>query len=267
MNQPVDPAKTLGQPPLAELLALYLQRQVTAHTDGLAHAEVGEVVPFEAAPVQPIDARVAWEDAVQVLPWVHGKGETRSLKAPPHWPQLVAGHEPLVAVTFCLGSFPQLLRNFQPLIQAANLGKLRPQPGRPSDVPALLDWADQASAGKKYPQILLALGALRLAKQFDKAGQLLKAHQAAVPAEWRAAWENEAAALAWQRGDAETAYAMWQAQAESVPVLFNRGMAALFLDRPAEARTWLSKAVGQLPEASTWYHLARLYLTLAETRK
>jgi hypothetical protein len=51
-----------------------------------------------------------------------------------------------------------------------------------------------------------------------------------------------------------------------VPVLFNRGMAALFLGDAAEARTCLNQAVQQLPEESAWHHLGRLYLALAESR-
>jgi hypothetical protein len=49
-------------------------------------------------------------------------------------------------------------------------------------------------------------------------------------------------------------------------VLFNRGMAALFLGESADARAALSRAVALLPESSAWHHLARLYLTLAEAR-
>ena len=49
-----------------------------------------------------------------------------------------------------------------------------------------------------------------------------------------------------------------------MPVRFNRGMAALFLGRPAEARDHLKAAVGGLAETGAWHHLASLYLTLAE---
>jgi hypothetical protein len=49
-------------------------------------------------------------------------------------------------------------------------------------------------------------------------------------------------------------------------VLFNRGMAALFLGQPAKARNWLARAADQLPETSGWHHLGRLYLALAEMR-
>jgi tetratricopeptide (TPR) repeat protein len=114
---------------------------------------------------------------------------------------------------------------------------------------------------------LLAVGALRLARQFEQAEELLRQCRDEAPAEWQAAVANEEAALAWHRGRAEEAVALWRAQPESVPVLFNRGMAALFLGDSAEARSCLSRAVAGLPEESPWYHLGRLYLALAEMRR
>ena len=51
-----------------------------------------------------------------------------------------------------------------------------------------------------------------------------------------------------------------------IMVLFNRGMAALFLNRAKEARPLLSQAVEQLSEDDGWHHLGRLYLALAEMR-
>src|SRR5207244_10792645 len=110
---------------------------------------------------------------------------------------------------------------------------------------------------------LRAAGALRRARQFDRAEEVLR-HKPAD--EWRAAWANEEAALAWHRGRAGDAAALWRDQPDSAPVLFNRGMAALFLGQRGEARGWLRGAADQLPEASAWHHLARLYLTLAEIR-
>ena len=47
-------------------------------------------------------------------------------------------------------------------------------------------------------------------------------------------------------------------------MLFNRGMASLFLGKFADARAALSEAVKQLPEGDGWHHLGRLYLTLAQ---
>ena len=65
-------------------------------------------------------------------------------------------------------------------------------------------------------------------------------------------------------GKAEEAIKIWNRLPDSVPVLFNRGMAALFTDRAAEARKHLKEAIAKLPESSAWHHLGRLYLTLAE---
>jgi hypothetical protein len=129
----------------------------------------------------------------------------------------------------------------------------------PASSPALLDWA---GGTRDYPQALLAAGALRLAGHFEQAEQQLRGE---APAEWQAARANEVAALAWHRGEGERAFELWQAQEARVPVLFNRGMAALFLDRPG-AREALAQAVAGLPENSAWHHLGQLYLTLASAR-
>jgi hypothetical protein len=51
-----------------------------------------------------------------------------------------------------------------------------------------------------------------------------------------------------------------------VPVWFNRGLAALFLNEANTARALLRQAAEKLPETGAWHHLARLYLALAEMR-
>jgi hypothetical protein len=51
---------------------------------------------------------------------------------------------------------------------------------------------------------------------------------------------------------------------DSPAVMFNRGMARLFLGQIAEAREWLQKTVDSIPETSGWNALARLYLAVAE---
>jgi len=252
------------QPTLPNLLARYLQGQAEAHASGLATADLtAEVVPHEVGPVQPIDAKPAWEEALTAAKF-YGGADWRALQAPPQWPQLVAATEPATALPFCLGNFPQLVRSFQALTQAKHLTELRPTAGRAVPAPVLVDWAKAASTAKQFPKLLLALGVLRLARHFDVADEVIAANDSAVPAQWRAAWANELAALAWQRGQCEQALAMWQSMASSVPVLFNRGMAALICGRPAEAGTALMEAVNQLPESSAWHHLGHLYLTLGE---
>jgi tetratricopeptide (TPR) repeat protein len=265
MTRTADSSDKPVQPSLQELLADYLRRQTAAHGAGVGPAAAGgEVEPFEAVPAQPVDPRLAWDEARAVLRYFASADEARSCQAPVEWPALVAGREPAAALAFCVGNFPQLVRALHPLLHAADLRALREAPGRPSAVPVLLDQA-AADREQPFPQVLVTLGGLRLARQFDRAEALLRRRRGRVPAEWAAAWANEEAALTWHRGRAEEAAALWQAQADSAPVLFNRGMAALFLGRPAEARPALRRAAGQVPEDSGWHHLARLYLALAET--
>jgi tetratricopeptide (TPR) repeat protein len=251
--------------PLQELLGRYLERQAAAHAAGFGLPDAGdEVVPYDAVPAQPIDARLAWDEAAAALRCFQPGLQTRSWKAPPEWPALVAAHEPETALPFCAGNFPQLVRHLHTLMQAADATS-RPA-ARPVEVPALAEWARQAAQKEAGPQVLLAAGALRLARQYDEAADLLRQAETKLAPEWRTAWANEEAALLWQRGRLEEALASWQKQAASVPVLFNRGMAALFLGRPAEARTALRQATEQLPESNPWHHLGRLYLALAEMR-
>jgi hypothetical protein len=251
-------------PALADLLARYLQQQTTAHGEGLGLAETGDVVPHEAAPVQPIEPRLAWDEALAALRCFQPQVEIRTATAPPDWPALVAAHEPATALAFCAGNFPQMVRHLHALLQADTRTAVRQPEGRPAAAPGLVEWARQTAARCSYPQMLLAIGALRLARHYDAADELLTNYPA--PAEWQAAWANEQAALAWCQGRTDEAVARWQAQPESAPVLFNRGMAALFLGRPAEARVALARAVALLTESSAWHHLARLYLALAEMR-
>jgi hypothetical protein len=266
MSRTNDPAGTPVQPSLADLMARYLDRQTRAHTAGLGAAETAEVVPFEATPVQPVDPRVAWDGAVAALHLFHQGAETDSLRVPAEWPALVSAYEPVVALACCVGNFPQLVRNFYPLLHETDLTGLRPTAARPLPAPGLVASADEQAAKGEFPGVLLALGLLRLAREFDRAAELVERQRAKVPSTWRAAWANEEAALTWHRSQAEEALALWQAQKESAPVLFNCGMAALFLGRPAEGRAALVRAVDQVAEDNPWHHLGRLYLALAEMR-
>jgi hypothetical protein len=257
-----------AQPGLSELLARFLHGQAGVHQAGLAPQPTGEVVPYEAAPTQPADPKLAWEESLAVLPFYASsssgsQNRVKGLKAPPDWPALVAAQEPALAVAFCLGNFPQLVRSLQPLLHASNLQPAKAASARPFDSPGLIQWASQTASRKEFPASLLAVAALRLAKDLDRAGALLPG-EAEVPSEWRLAWANESAAVAWYRGRTKEALGSWQKQEDTVPVLFNRGMACLFLNKRANARAFLQQAVDRLPEDGAWQHLGRLYLALAE---
>jgi hypothetical protein len=253
-----QPNQSPGQPSLSDLFARYLHDQVDAHARGLGYAEpAGQAVPHEAVPVQPVDPQLAYKDAV-VAAQLLQPGQKASFAVPADWPALVAQQEPAVALAFCLGNFPQLVRNLHVLL-TREPAALRDGPTSGVAAPGLLEWASQVQGD---PQRLLAAGVLRLARQFDRAAALL-----AEPAPgWEAVHANESAALAWHRGQADRALALWQAQPDSAVVLFNRGMARLFLGHSADAVADLSRAVALLPDNSAWHHLGQLYLALAQAR-
>jgi tetratricopeptide (TPR) repeat protein len=244
-------------------MARYLQQRSEARAAGLVSDEAaGEVEPFEAAPVQTVDPRLAWDETLAALRYF-GKADTSAIKAPPDWPLLVASQEPAVALAFVVGNFPQLVRHVQPLLHTGKRAAMRPTGGRAISVPALQTWAGEQTS---YPAVLLALGSLRLARQFEQAGALLEKSCATVSATWRAALANEEAALAWHAGKVDEALKLWNKMEDCVPVLFNRGMAALFMDMRADAAKAFKKVVRELPEESAWHHLAQLYLALAQMR-
>jgi predicted Zn-dependent protease len=104
---------------------------------------------------------------------------------------------------------------------------------------------------------------MRLVGQCDRAAGLLARLAERAGDDWASMIDNESAALAWHSGRIDEAVDLWNRAERSPAVVFNRGMAALFLDRPADAASALSEAVAMIPEDAAWHHLARLYLTLA----
>jgi hypothetical protein len=255
--------ETSVQGTLADLFARYLERQLEAQTLGVA-AEPGEVMPYDAGTVQPIDARLAWHEALAPLATYGSAPDASSWPALPHWPALVAEQEPVLAVAFALGNFPQMVRDFHPLLQGARLAP--PLSRTPISVPQLVTWAEAAAAARQFPQMLLSVGGLRLAKQFAAAWAYVEAHERDIPPAWRSGWDNEKAALAWHAGDPGRARDIWYALPPSTPVSFNLGLVELFHGEPGGARPAFEAAAAALPEISAWQHLARLYATMAQLR-
>jgi len=245
-----------SQPSLKEMMTRYLNRQAESAALGLGAVDPTEVLPYEAGPVQPVDPRTAWDAGLAAL-------QSASAKAPPGWAQLVAQHEPVVAVALCVGNFPQMVRDFHMLLQhGADLKQLLPNGGRVAEVASLNDWLD----GVKPIGLdaVLALAACRLSKQFERGEAMMKAAEANIPADQRTTWENEKAAFLWHQGKHAEARAAWEKLPATLPVRFNRGMADLFLGVTESARGCLTQAASELPDTSPWHHLARLYLALAK---
>ena len=241
---------------IAELFTKYLQGQISAREQGLAlDLPEGEVVPYEAAPVQPVDPRQAWDDGIAVA-HLFAAVEVKKWPVPSEWPALVAAQESAVALAFCVGNFPQMVRNLQPLLAGGDPAALRVNTSRVPIASGLTDWT---ATVHEPTQMVIAAAALRLARQFDQAEAMLKRVTT-----WLPLVANERAALSWHRGQFSEAAAQWQKQAPSAPVLFNRGMAALFMGDAVAARADLGQAVQLLPETSAWHHLGRLYLALSD---
>src|SRR5207249_2110979 len=134
---------------------------------------------------------------------------------PPDWATMVSSQEPAAALAFSFGNYPQLVRNLHALFHPSDLSALLPKGAGSSPVPALWEWAAASTGEEAYPQVLLAVGVLRLAGQFDAAAELLNRHRATTPADWQGAWANEEAALAWHRGQVLEAATLWEKQAPS----------------------------------------------------
>ncbi|MFO0881640.1 MAG: hypothetical protein U0840_30450 [Gemmataceae bacterium] len=250
------PSDRLDPRSVTDLFERYLREQIQAQSCGLGFPQVGEeVTPYETAPVQPIDPQLAWGDALRASEYL--PGEKTEWPLPPEWPSLVQQQEPLAALAFALGNYPQLVRHVHPLLTEPPAA-LRLRVQTITAAPALLAWARQHT---REPARLLAAGVLRLAGQYDSAADLLQ-HQPS-PA-WQPLHANERAALDWHQGRHEAALATWLALPDSLPVRFNRGMAGLFLGQPALAREQLAPVIAALPETSAWHHLACLYAMMAE---
>jgi len=254
-------ANPFGQPTLEDLMVRFLASRSDAAAAAVGLGE-GEVEPHEVAAGFRVDPRAAWTDATTAIyPGVHTPGSP-VVQLPPDWASLVNQPAPAFAVPMAAGNFPQRVRDLQPLLNKFNPAELRPS-GSQMPTPGLSglrNWIAKNAA----TQPLLAAGLARLIGDFETAEKLLPAkqdHEAGAASELEA---NERSALLWQRGKCEEALAAWAAMPESPAVLFNRGMALLFMGKNAEAKAALAKAVAALPETSGWNALARLYLAVAE---
>jgi len=237
-------AKSFGQPSLEDLMVRFLATRSDAAMMAAVESSEGEVEPYEVAAGFRVDPRAAWNDATTNI-------AAAPVQLPPDWSNLVTQPNGAFAVPLAAGNFPQQVRDLHPLLTKFEPAGLRPTTDQ-SPVPGLhglRGWITKNAAAQ--PQ--LAAGLARQIGDYATADKLLPADAA-----------NERAALLWQQGKCEEALVAWNAAAETPAVLFNRGMALLFLGKAAEALLPLATAVAALPEASNWHALARLYLAVAE---
>jgi tetratricopeptide (TPR) repeat protein len=217
------------------------------------------VEPHEVAAGFRVEHRAAWADATATLP-------ATPAATPTEWVALVGLPTAVYAVPMAAGNFPQRVKDVAPLVGRFNPAALRPSAGgTPAPgLSGLRTWIVREAKKRTAAAALLAAGVARATGELDWAAELLADAEALCAGDDRARWENERAALAWQRGDAAEALARWEALPDAPVVRFNRGMALLFLGRPADARAALDAAIKALPEGSGWRDLAELYRSLAE---
>lgn len=237
-------------PSIDELTARFLARSAEESP------VFGEVEAYDAVPAQAVDPRSAWTEALAAL----GDVDAKSLgKLPGCWATLLANLDSQTGTTMAAGNFPQAVRDWLPLVQNADLSRTLGATGPTADVAGLSEWIATLTRTGEPTRLILAAGILRLARCYDEAAELLSRVSGTTA-------DNERAALAWHRGDHATARQLWSEMPESTPVLFNRGMAALFQGDIPAARRDLKAAADQLSDATGWHHLARLYQALAESR-
>jgi hypothetical protein len=256
---------------LGQLFTCFLERRAAEQQTGLSIAleDGGEVIPFQAAAAPTVDPRTALQAAMEAANHLLSQTERVALQPTtlpdvPEWSMLVRSQEAGLAVPFCLGNFPQMLKTVLPLLEGTPLSGLTTPIEQTVPAAGLSEWCRQMLAQTRLTEALFGAAALRLANQFEAADQQLDRVRALAPASWAGLLDNEAAALAWHRGHRTRAAKLWSNHPDQdCPViLFNRGMAALFADQPAAAAPLLARAAAALPESDPWHHLAQLYLTL-----
>ena len=250
---------SFGQPSLTDLMVRFLATLSDAASGAAVEPVEGEVEPYEVAAGFRVDPRATWADAIAPL-------ATGPTPLPAEWSSLVSQPTVAFAIPMAAGNYPQRVKDLHPLLTRFVPSDLRPSGGElPTlGLSGLRTWIVREAKKPQATATLLAAGVARLLGEVDWAAELLADAQTRCTGELRATWENEQAALLWQRGEGTAALAAWEGMAESPHVHFNRGMALLFLGKPAEARAALMGAVDTLPESSSWTELARLYLAVAE---
>lgn len=254
---------SFDQPSLHDLMVRFLASRSDASTGAVETAE-GDVEPHEVAAGFRVDPRAAWTDALAANPGVPAPGSPVGA-LPTEWAALVSQPASAFAVAMAAGNFPQRVKDLQPLLTKFDPTQLRPSGSQASaGLSGLRTWIAREVKKQQPAAALLAAGVARANGELDWAAVILADAESHCTGDLRAKWENERAALLWHQGRGADALAAWNAMAETPAVLFNRGMANLFLGNLPDARTLLTRAVEALPETTGWNSLARLYLAVAE---
>jgi hypothetical protein len=239
------PTSHEGPPALTDLMVRYLAQRSDAAAAAV-EPSYWEVEPYELATGYRTDPRTAWRAATCLMP------AASALTPPPEWANLVQHTVPLWAIPCAWGQFPQRLQQLQPLLVPQPLHQLllSTEPPALPGFPTLRHWIAQHRVANP-----VAAACARLLHDWAIAERLLPRDE-----------PNEHAALLWLRGQYHQAVTLWDQTPERPHILFNRGMARLFLDQPAPALPLLRQAAALWGADHPWQPLAQLYAAIAQLR-
>ena len=239
-------------PSLRDLTARYLVSRAAAPDAGVE----SEVEPHEVLGGFRPTAAQTWADAV--APLAAAGLPADGLACPPEWVAFTQAGGPTAAVPLAAGFFPQRVSDpsalFAGRLPAAGADR---QPG----FDALRQWVAAAVGSGSAARLLLAAGVAAALGDALTADAMIAAAEPLCVGPARPAWENQRAAVRFVAGQG----AGWDGVAGPAGE-FNRGMAALFANKPGDAVGPLRRAADALPAGSGWAALAGLYATLAAAR-
>jgi hypothetical protein len=248
-----------GHPSLKDLTARFLAAKA-AHATGDPE-DGGEVTPHEVAGGFRTPTKLTWDEALAVFR-LFGV-EPEKLATPPEWAAFVNLEAATLGVPLAAGLYPQRFRQLPGQLadgaRPHTLSAPETQPG----FPALRGWIRKAMGSRSATTLLVASGVAAVLGDHQEADAVLSSAEAHCSGPWRAAWENQKAAVLWLTGRHDEAARAWASQSDRPAIEFNRGLAALFGSKPAAAP--FQAAAAGLPESSGWSHLAKLYGAIAAT--
>lgn len=257
--------KNHQQPTIAELTSQVVSWSQDAEMLAAAADALGQVEPHEMTAGLRTDPRTAWTQAMEALGT--SAEQLKGVTLPGEWGRLVVRQDVVAALPFAIGNYPQRVRELGVLVQATDLTQLLMNSPEMETAPkGLADWCKKQLDAGTMPQALIAVALYRASRDYVTAEKMLTSLTNKVPFEWQTMLENERATLLWERGFHSQARDLWHSLPTTNPVLFNRAMADLFMGHAETAKTEFRQLLTQLPESSAWFHLASLYLALAEMR-
>jgi hypothetical protein len=254
----------ISPPSLDELTSRFLATRAARTADPIEPE--GDVVPHEVAGGFRAPTRLTWDEALAVFRVFDVEAER--MVSPPEWAAFINLDLPAVGLPLAAGVFPQRFRQVPGSLAVGDLSSMLPSaPGEAiPQFQGLRGWIRKTLRSNSPTALLVASGIAATLGDWADADEALNLVDSCQEEKWRTVCENQHAALLWLRGRHDEALSTWKAQHDQPAIAFNRGMASLFMGKMASAVPSLETANGRLPDSTGWCHLARLYLSLAQSR-